>query len=178
MDPGSPRVSVLPGAGLSFARYAPDADLRDVVESYWTLEVHEPPAVLAVIPGGLVDLTFVLGEPPGAYVTGPLTRPERYVHERPVSLLGVSLQPGAALPVLGVGIASLPAEWTPLSDVVGPVADELTARVAAETPVPARLPVRGRRPGHRPQWSVSGPAGRANAGTGPHLASRGYRGTA
>jgi AcrR family transcriptional regulator len=37
-----------------------------------------------------------------AYVTGPLTRPETYRHERPVSLLGVSLQPGAAVSVLGV----------------------------------------------------------------------------
>jgi len=135
----APRVSVLPGEGLRFARYAADADLRGTVESYWTLDVERPPAVLTVIPDGLVDLTFDVGARPAAYVTGAVTRPERYVHEHPVSLLGVSLQPGAALPVLGADVASLPAGWTPLSKVVGQVAGELAARLAAAAPVHARL---------------------------------------
>ncbi|HEY6796194.1 MAG TPA: helix-turn-helix domain-containing protein [Kineosporiaceae bacterium] len=139
MPEGVPRISVLPGAGLHFARYAPDPDLRPVVESYWTLEVDRPPAVVTVIPDGLIDVTFDLGARPAVYVTGALTRPERYVHERPVGLLGVSLLPGAALPVLGTDVGSLPAGWTPLAEVVGPVADELAARVAAAEPGPARL---------------------------------------
>lgn len=137
----APRVSVLPGEGLRFARYEPDLDLREAVEAYWTLDVTQPPAVITLIPDGLIDLTFDVGANPAAYVTGALDRPERYVHERPVSLLGVGLRPGVATRVLGVEAGSLPAEWTPLSHVVGPVADELAARVAAAAPVEARLAV-------------------------------------
>lgn len=136
-----PRISVLPGDGLRFGRYEPDASLAAHVDSYWTLDVDRPPAVLSVVPDGLVDLTFELGEHPAAWVTGPLRAAERYTHTRPVRLLGASLRPGAALPVLGVSVASLPAEWSPLSTVVGPVAAELTARVADAPTVQARLAV-------------------------------------
>jgi AraC-like DNA-binding protein len=137
----TPRISVLPGEGLHFGRYAPDADLAAYVDSYWTLDVVRPPAVLSVVADGLVDLTFQLGDPPGAWVTGPLHGAETYTHDRPVRLLGASLRPGAALPVLGVSVASLPAAWSALSTVVGPVADELAARVAGAPSVQARLAV-------------------------------------
>jgi AraC-like DNA-binding protein len=136
-----PRVSVLPGEGLRFARYAPDPALARVVESYWTLDVQQPPAELTVLPDGLTDLTFDVGAEPAAYVTGPLTRPETYRHERPVSLLGVSLQPGAAVSVLGIDVVALPDGWTPLSEVIGPVAGELAERIAAAEPVQPRLAV-------------------------------------
>jgi hypothetical protein len=63
-----PRVSVLPGDGLRFARFAPDRALAGVVESYWTLEVLRPPAELTVLPYGLTDLTFDVGGEPAAYV--------------------------------------------------------------------------------------------------------------
>jgi len=46
----APRVSVLPGDGLRFARFAPDPALAGVVESYWTLDVQRPPAELTVLP--------------------------------------------------------------------------------------------------------------------------------
>ena len=130
---------MLPGRGLRFARFAPDAALSGVVESYWTLDVVRPPATVTVLPDGLIDLTFTVGARPAAHVTGALAGPERYVHERPVGLVGVSLQPGAAPAVLGVEVAALPGGWTPLARVIGPVADELAARVAAATPGPSRL---------------------------------------
>jgi len=135
---------VLPGDGLRFGRYAPDPGLADHVDSYWTLDVDRPPATVSVVADGLVDLTFTLGpfapgEGPGAWVTGPLETSASYRHERPVSLLGASLRPGAALPVLGVSVGSLPAEWSPLSTVVGQVAGELAARIAAQPTVPERL---------------------------------------
>jgi AraC-like DNA-binding protein len=136
-----PRVSVLPGEGLRFARFAPDPALAGVVESYWTLDVERPPAELTVLPDGLTDLTFDVGAEPAGYVTGPLTRPETYRHERPVSLLGVSLQPGAAVSVLGIDVVSLADGWTPLASVVGPVAGELAERIAAAEPVQPRLAV-------------------------------------
>jgi AraC-like DNA-binding protein len=136
-----PRVSVLPGEGLGFARFAPDPALAGVVESYWTLEVQRPPAELTVLPDGLTDLTFDVGGEPAAYVTGPLTRPETYRHERPVSLLGVSLQPGAAVSILGIDVVSLADGWTPLAEVIGPVAGELVERIAAAEPVQPRLAV-------------------------------------
>jgi AraC-like DNA-binding protein len=135
----APRISVLPGDGLRFGRYAPDPGLADHVDSYWTLDVDRPPATVSVVADGLVDLTFTLGDDPGAWVTGPLESSASYRHERPVSLLGASLRPGAALPVLGVSVGSLPAEWSPLSTVVGPVAGELAARIAALPTVPERL---------------------------------------
>jgi len=136
-----PRVSVLPGDGLRFARFAPDPALAGVVESYWTLDVQRPPAELTVLPDGLTDLTFDVGGEPTAYVTGPLTRPETYRHDRPVSLLGVSLQPGAAVSVLGIDVVALADGWTPLADVVGPVAGELAEQVATAEPVQPRLAV-------------------------------------
>jgi AraC-like DNA-binding protein len=137
----APRVSVLPGDGLNFARYAPDADLVAVVESYWTLDVERPPAELTALPDGLTDIIFVLGPHPAAYASGPLTRPETYSHKRCVSLLGVSLQPGTAVAVLGIDAMSLPDGWTPLAELAGPAADELAARVAAAEPVQARLAI-------------------------------------
>src|SRR4051794_1742494 len=57
--PTAPRVSVLPGDGLSFARFPPDPDLAGVVESYWTLDVERPPAELTVLPDGLTNVIFV-----------------------------------------------------------------------------------------------------------------------
>jgi len=135
----APRVSALPGSGLRFARYPADEALCGVVESYWTLDVERPPAIVTVLPDGLIDLTFVVGERPAAYVTGALARPERYVHEEPVGLVGVSLQPGVAPAVLGVEVAALQGGWTPLERIIGPVAAELAARVAAATPGPPRL---------------------------------------
>jgi AraC-like DNA-binding protein len=137
----APRISVLPGTGLRLGRYAPDPGLAGHVDSYWTLDVECPPATVSVVADGLVDLTFQLGTSPAAWVTGPLPGSEVYRHERPVSLLGASLRPGAALPVLGVSVASLPAEWSPLSTVVGPVAAELAGRLAREPTTAQRLAV-------------------------------------
>ncbi|MEU4218915.1 helix-turn-helix domain-containing protein [Actinoplanes sp. NPDC026623] len=137
----APRVSVLPGDGLNFARFAPDAGLAGFVESYWTLDVERPPVELTALPDGLTDLIFVLGARPAGYAAGPLTRPETYRHERRVSLLGVSLQPGTAVAVLGIEAVSLPAGWTPLAELAGPAADELAARLAAAGPVQARLAI-------------------------------------
>jgi AraC-like DNA-binding protein len=134
-------VSVRPGDGLRFGRYAPGPGLAGHVDSYWTLDVDRPPATVSVVADGLVDLTFEFGTPPGAWVTGPLPAAETYRHEQPVRLLGVSLQPGAALPVLGVSVASLPAHWSPLSTVVGPVAGVLVDRLVGAPTVPQRLAV-------------------------------------
>jgi AraC-like DNA-binding protein len=134
-------VSVLPGGGLRFARYAPDAQLAGVVESYWTVDVERPPAEVTVLPDGLTDIIFDVGAHPVAHVTGPLTGPQTYRYERGVSRLGVSLQAGASASVLGIDAAALPQGWTPLSHVVGPVADELAARVCAAHPVQPRLAV-------------------------------------
>jgi AraC-like DNA-binding protein len=96
---------------------------------------------VTALPDGLTDIIFVLGPCPAAYVSGPLTRPATYHHDHCVSLLGVSLQPGTPVAVLGVEVVSLPPGWTPLAVLVGPVADELAARVAAAEPVQARLAV-------------------------------------
>ncbi|GGQ55632.1 helix-turn-helix domain-containing protein [Couchioplanes azureus] len=133
------RVSVLPDGGLTLGRYRPDPDLADHVASYWTCEVRRLPATSRVVPDGLVDLTFDLAEPPRAWVAGPMRRPESYTHTRPTLLIGASLLPGAALPVLGVSVASLSADWSPLADLVGPVATELTGRLAAAGSIAARL---------------------------------------
>lgn len=136
-----PRVSVLPAEGVRFARYAPDSGLAGVVESYWTVVVERPPADVTVLPDGLTDITFDLGPQPAAYVTAPMTRPETYRHDRCANLLGVSLEPGAAVSVLGIDVTALPDGWTPLAQTVGPVADELVARVAEAAPGQPRLAV-------------------------------------
>jgi AraC-like DNA-binding protein len=155
-------VSVLPGEGLRFARYPADPALRGVVESYWTLDVERPPATVTVLPDGLIDVTFVVGPRPAAYVTGAVSSPQRYVHDRPVALLGLSLEPGTAPAVLGVEVAALPDGWTPLAEIAGPVADELAARVAQEPPGQPRLALldtflaaRLRRAGRPPDDRVS-----------------------
>ena len=139
-----PRISFLPGEGLSFARHAPDPALAEHVEFYWTVDVHRPPATVDLVPDGLVDVTFryLTGDgegEPAAFVTGPMTGHVRYRHDRPVHLLGVGLRPGSALPLLGVPVAALPPEWSPLDDVIGPVGSRLAARVLAEPTLPGRL---------------------------------------
>jgi AraC-like DNA-binding protein len=134
-------VSVLPADGIRFARFAPDPGLAGVVESYWTVDVERAPVEVTVLPDGLTDLTFELAPEPAAYVTAPMTRPETYRHDRIVSMLGVSLEPGAAVSLLGIDVAALPDGYTPLAEAVGPVADELVARVVAAAPGQPRLAV-------------------------------------
>jgi len=170
----APRVSALPGSGLRFARYPADAALRGVVESYWTLDVERPPAIVTVLPDGLIDLTFTLGDRPAAYVTGALAGPQRYVHEEPVGLVGVSLLPGAAPALLGVEVAALRGGWTPLERVIGPVAAELAARVAESPAGPPRLALLDtflaarlqRRDGRPPDDRVAGALGTILARSG------------
>jgi len=139
-----PRISFLPGTGLRFARHPPDPALAEHVECYWTVDVDRPPATVDLVPDGLVDVTFRYFETdgegePAAFVTGPTTEHVRYRHERVVHLLGVGLRPGSAPALLGVPVAALAPQWTPLEDVIGPVASGLAARVLAEPTLPGRL---------------------------------------
>src|SRR5262249_3838837 len=114
-DDHRPRLtSALPGAAARVAWYPADPRLAAAIAGYWTLEVDAPPATIAIIPDGLIDLTFELpppgtGAPAAAWVTGAHTEPATYTHERPIRLLGVGLQPGAARRVLRASAAALAA---------------------------------------------------------------------
>jgi AraC-like DNA-binding protein len=118
--------------------FSVDARLAAHVRTYWTLRVEQPPAKLRIVPDGQVDLVFDLlrGE---AHVGGARQAPFDVVHERPMSLLGVSLLPGAAGALLGVVAGELSADWRPLSDVVGAVAGVLAERLASAASPCVRL---------------------------------------
>ena len=132
--------SILPDAGLRVTLHPPPALLSAHVETYWSLLVERPPAVVRVVPDGMVDVVFDL-RARAVYVNGPRDQPATFTHQRPAELLGVSLRPGTSLALLGVSAASLSLEWRPLSDAIGPVADELARLVFAADGLPARLSI-------------------------------------
>jgi len=134
-------VSALPEGPLRFGEYAPHPRLASHVERYWTLEVLEPPASVRLVPDGLVDLVFELGPKVTAWVAGPRRLPVVYTHARSTVLLGASIRAASAPAVLGVRADALPAEWGPLTAVLGAGADALSEAIAREAALPGRLAV-------------------------------------
>ena len=108
----------------------PDARLEGAVEGYWTFEVEMPPVKLRVIPDGRIDLIFDLTSRE-SFVAGPNLKPFDVEHLRPVHLLGATLSPEAAGAFLGAEIGSRGTGWRPLVSAIGPLAFELSDRIAA-----------------------------------------------
>lgn len=121
-----------------FASYPVDERLASHVAGYWTLSVEEPPARLRVVPDGRIDLVFDL-DLAEAHVGGAIDEPFDAVHERPTHLLGATLLPGAAAPLLGIAVGALPAGWQPLAGLVGPAAGVLARRLGEAPSLIARL---------------------------------------
>ena len=123
-------LSILPSRKLELLQHAASPLLAPYVESYWSCRVLEPPATVQLVPDALVDLTFDLVQK-RAFVSGPIEAGESYEHTRPAELLGASIKPGAVMPILGVSPKSLKREWQPLTEVIGEVAESLTALIVS-----------------------------------------------
>src|SRR5690348_12959246 len=108
--PPSRFTSMLPGGEMRLGQYRPSEPLLQYVASYWTIDVDRPPATVTVVPDGYVDITLELGERARLWVTGPQREPASYTHRTETHLLGASLLPGSALPILGVSAGSLAPE--------------------------------------------------------------------
>jgi AraC-like DNA-binding protein/ketosteroid isomerase-like protein len=111
-------------AGAETVSHRVDERLTPHVSSYWTLTVVTPPVRVRVIPDGCVDLVFDL-DLAEALVAGVSEHPFEGVHERPTRLLGVSLLPGVAAPLLDTPLTALGPRWQPLGSVIGPIAGTL-----------------------------------------------------
>jgi AraC-like DNA-binding protein len=116
-----------------FIGHEADARFAGAVEGYWLFLVEKPPVRLRVIPDGRIDLIFDLDTREG-FVAGPNPKPIDVEHLRPVRLLGATLSPEAAATFLGAEIGSTGTGWRPLQSTLGPLAVELSERIAAGSP--------------------------------------------
>jgi AraC-like DNA-binding protein len=172
-----PRASVR--VQSSYEELPPPPELAPLVACLWRQTAGEE-RVQRVVPDGCVDVLWVTD---GSQVRAEVAGPDTGVHfeSLPVgtSIAGVRFRPGAAASVLGLPLHALRDQRTPLPEVWGPTAGELTERVlAADRPeATAARAVLGRL-GRRPEvaglpdgWPPEGPglaealAGRAGPGT-------------
>lgn len=121
----------------------PRFPIHDVVASWWSSRSRGLPAagIELRLPTGDVDLVFDVasGE---AILAGPSTLPRPFDARPERDLAGVTIVPGRATALLGVGLHELRDQHVPLADLWGDaVVDEILHRLG-EAPRPqARLPV-------------------------------------
>jgi len=118
------------GGDAKFAWRKVDGRLADKVDVYWTFTVETPTVELRIIPDGRIDLIFDL-EMRQAFIAGPHERPFDVRHERATRLLGATMSPEFAAASLGVEPHSRIGAWGPLGACLGPLAGELSERIAA-----------------------------------------------
>ena len=153
MDARQPDVTFDNGQAV-FRGYVPAPPLSRAVELIWTTSGRSDGAIERVLPNGVVELIFNLGEPQrvvhsgdrftryrAAWVAGIQSGPLDIASESDTQLVGVRFRPGGAAPLLGVPAHALTCAVIELGDLRIPWAEDLRQRLLAAPTVAARAAV-------------------------------------
>lgn len=126
-----------------YAEHAPPAELRGLVECFWTRRLEAdatPPRAHRVLPDGCVDIivSFAGDDAPRAVGVGAMTRPIVVGGDRSSLSVGVRFRPGRALAAFGLPATELTDETVPWSTIAGDAEHE-ASRLATITRPDERL---------------------------------------
>jgi hypothetical protein len=137
---------------MAYRTYIPQPPLSNLVDLFWSDEVHDPPHALeCVLPTGRMEMVVTLLDDEirvsdrrdrrrprgfrGGLVCGAHSGHFVIDTARPSSVVGVHFKPGGSFPFLGVPASELRDANVPLEALWGPKAGRLRERLLeAETP--------------------------------------------
>jgi len=114
---------------IRYEQYQPEPRLRGAAHRAWRATVHASIDDFLIVPDGCVDVLFSPNG--GLQVVGTMTAAQSLSLPAAAEVVGVRLQPGAALPWLRADMAQLTNDQVPLRDMLGPTVSALEDQLCA-----------------------------------------------